>query len=159
MEFIQHSWNMDIISHLFLGIGLLIAGIQDLRWRKISLWLLLVFAGIGLCARALNMETNLSWLSILGGMAIGAAILVLSCSRDFFIGSGDGVVIMMCGVYLGYQDTLKMCMTAFFLVAIVGIGILAKEAIKTGYFQKKLTMPFCPFLFFTYLLWVGGKYL
>lgn len=136
---------MDIIKILVAGM-LGINGIIDIKFKKINLYLLVPFliGGI-LCNIFYNI---LSFKSLLGGVGIGVGMLIISFVTRGKIGSGDGAILIVTGIYLGFFDNLFLLLMATFLSSITGAVILLIKGVNKNY-----EIPFIPFLFVSF---VGG---
>ncbi|WP_099467360.1 prepilin peptidase [Konateibacter massiliensis] len=134
---------MDTIKILVASM-LGIAGIMDLVYKRINVLLLFPFIVAGVACNFIYKP--LSLLSILGGMTIGlAALLVCFVTREK-IGKGDGIVLVVTGLFLGFFDNLFLLMSAAFLAAGVGILLLIGKLVGRNY-----ELPFIPFLFLAFL--------
>lgn len=117
---------------------------QDFKKREIlplSLWIFL--AGGLLLNGALRYQ---SWESLAGGVSIGAVMLVFSWATRGGIGWGDGLLLCVTGVYLGFLENLGLLLWGLLLCAIFSAGILLT---KRG--DRKKEIPFLPFLLAAYL--------
>lgn len=134
---------MEIIK-ILVACMLGIAGVMDMKYKKVNLLLLIPFVVAGiLCHLFYNM---ISPASIVSGMAIGIVILFISYVTRGKIGSGDGVIVIVTGLYLGFYDNLFMLLTATFLAAIVGAILLLLKGVNKNY-----AIPFIPFLFISFI--------
>ena len=87
---------------------------------------------------------------LLSGVAVGAALFVislLSCGR---IGQGDAVMVLIMGCYFGGFQSLMLLWGASFLAGLYGLFLLLL-------FHKRKTdrIPFVPFLLASYMVWLG----
>lgn len=139
---------MEIIKVLVVAL-LGFASIMDLKWKKINLIFLLPFVIAGLICSVLYKVVPITYM--IGGVAIGVSVLIISLVTKGKIGSGDGVVLMITGMCLGFFDNLFLLLTAAFLSAIVGIFLLLIKKVNRNY-----EIPFIPFLFVSF---VGGLFL
>lgn len=115
---------------------------QDLHKRTISLWL---YLGYGIVGGALRLYLGGLGFMSLGGMLVGAVLLVIGRLAGGQIGSGDGWFFVVCGLYLSFFDTLRL----FFFGALWG-GLfclfLTLHGIRHGKSMAGVTVPFLPFL-------------
>lgn len=80
------------------------------------------------------------------GVLIGVALLAVSKATDGAVGTGDGVLFMITGLYFGFQKNLTLLLGSLVLCSIWGIGNLAVKRI--GWLEgKKIEVPFLPFVF------------
>lgn len=96
-----------------------------------------------------------SGLVIIGGMGIGLFIVSLRILGIRMLGAGDGAVLVITGILLGFWKNMELLMVGLFLASLYGIGRIIKEGNQT-----KKEIPFIPFLFLGYvfqIVWnVGG---
>lgn len=119
---------------------------MDLKWKRINLYILIPFLVSGIIC---NLSYQLFPIaSLLGGVAIGVVLLMISFVTRGKIGSGDGVVLMVTGLFLGFYDNLLLLLSATFLSALVGAFILFIKGMNKNY-----EIPFIPFLLLSF---IGG---
>lgn len=135
--------SMDTIKILVVSL-LGIAGIMDIKWKKVNLLVFIPFIVAGILCNLIYKV--ISPASILGGMAIGILILIISFVTRGKIGSGDGAILIVTGLFLGFFDNLFMLLSAAFLVAIVGAVFLLIKGVNKNY-----EIPFIPFLFISFI--------
>ena len=134
-------------SYLLLG-ALGVHSIEDIRQKKITAVITLIFSIIGILLQVWNGDHSV--VQILSGMALGVCIMGFSYLTKGKIGIGDGMILVMTGIYLGIVDNLRLLSISFFLAGIWGILLLVLG------FDKQTKIPFVPFLFFGELLMVIG---
>ena len=136
---------MEEISHAICTGILVCLSVEDVRKRKIPLVILTV-GGCMAFLYQLMWGTEDIW-EIAAGVGIGACFLMVGWLTGEKIGYGDGIVIMVLGIYLGIWKLLEMLAGAFFLLAVAGMICLAGKR-----FSRKQTLPFCPFLTAGYVI-------
>lgn len=109
---------------------------EDIRERKISVNKLLIFALLAVVYRIFMKE--FWWQEILGAVSPGIMLLLLSWSTNESIGYGDGMTVVVLGLWMGGWFTLQ----------ILGIGILLTGiyAVWRVIRKKRGVIPFVPFL-------------
>lgn len=132
-----------------------ICSYTDIRERKISIKVLLLFFGITVVWMMLSMSGMLqeqrqypmAMRESFAGILPGAALLV--CSKLFHaaIGEGDGYFLMLAGWMLGMRTVLFLLMGGLFLSA--GYALFLLIFLKR---KKTEVFPFIPFLFASYVL-------
>lgn len=135
----------EIIRMIAVGIFLLIEGFRDFRKRKISMLSVLIFAVLGI---VLEIPEGITvWKEITAGIMVGAVVLGLAKITEGKIGVGDGWVLIVTGLFLGFRGNLFLFMAALFTSAVVSIVLLL-----CGKADKKTQLPFVSFLFIGYML-------
>lgn len=135
---------MEGILEIIIGTLLLLCGIQDLRSKRLSLWFILIGAiMVGICA--VN-SASLSIWDCCGGVAVGALIIGISLLTEGKIGMGDGFLLCVTGIGLGFWTNLELLAFALFAAAIVSIFLLTFRLA-----DRKKSIPFVPFLFLSFL--------
>lgn len=120
------------------------AGIVDLKWKKVNLLFLIpyIIAGI-LC----NLKYQLlAPISIVGGMVIGIVMIGIGMITKGKIGIGDGIILIVTGLFLGFFDNLFLLLSATFLAAMIGALLLLIKGVNKNY-----EIPFIPFLFIAFI--------
>jgi len=135
---------MEILLKTIIGILLFFCGIQDIRSKKVSLWIVLIGAIlVSICA--VNM-TTLSLIDRFGGLGVGAFVIGISLLTGGKIGMGDGLLLCVTGIGLGFWHNLELFALALLIAAIVSIFLLTFRLA-----DRKKTIPFVPFIFLSFL--------
>ena len=100
----------QIILGLFLGL----CSIEDLHSRKMHTVLLLAGSIAGVLCHLIFRQRSI-W-EVLGGLAVGVGVLLLSRLTDGRIGDGDGLLLMATGTFLGFVRNLALLWGAVLLV-------------------------------------------
>ena len=122
-----------------------ICSIEDIRKKEIQSIRVLCF-GIGGILLHL-WQRNQSLYSMLGGIAVGAAVIILSLVSGGIIGIGDGLVLCVAGIYIGGINTMRLLLTGLFLSSLYALVLLFMHRKR-----RKDTIPFIPFLLAAYLI-------
>jgi leader peptidase (prepilin peptidase)/N-methyltransferase len=128
-----------------MGIFLVVNAVLDFRKHEISLVSLAVFA---LAGAGLNLWLRYQaiW-ELLGGIGVGLLLIFTAFISREAIGFGDGLVVCVTGIYLGFWDNLRLLLTGLVLCALfVGLGLFIRR------FRMTDRLPLVPFLL---LAWLG----
>lgn len=130
---------------LILGVLLLICAIQDLFKKRVYVWVI----GIGavLTIACLPFMEKLGMVNCIGGLTVGLTTMLISKVTAGKIGMGDGILLCVTGIGLGFWNNLELFGIALFLAAILSIFLLIFRMA-----DKKKSIPFIPFLFAGYLI-------
>ena len=133
------------IIRIVLGVLLLFCGIQDLLYKRIYLWM------IGVCAImviiCLPFSERLSVTERLGGCALGFGVILLSKATGGKIGLGDGILLCVTGLGLGFWSNTELFGIALSLAAAVSAILLLLRIA-----DRKKSIPFIPFLLAGYVI-------
>lgn len=140
---------MKLLSEILMGLWLLLCGWQDFKEKKMSV-VLLAIGGLGLAVFFIAVE-GLSLSSRLPGFVIGLLLLLLSKLLRGQVGAGDGIILCVTGLCLGFRDNLNLLFYSLTLTAVVSLVLLLFRKA-----ENKDTIPFIPFVFLSYL---GGVFL
>lgn len=127
---------------------------DDVRSKKVRVIEIIIFGIVGLI---IDFSIRpYSFLSILGGVMVGLMVYLFSVLTKEKIGKGDALVVMVTGLYLGFQNTLLLVWLSTILAAVIGSIIIRKNNVNTDF-----EIPFVPFLlmgyFFLYIIsFLGG---
>ena len=91
---------------------------------------------------------GIGMLELVIGLIPGIVLLVLAFATRESIGTGDGLVLCILGLFCGWRQCLAMFAMALVLSAILSIILLVCR--KAG---RKTELPFLPSLFGGYLLY------
>lgn len=127
--------------------------VLDMRKKEISLCSLLLLGMVGV---GLNIGFRYqSFAEAAGGAGVGLVLLLLSAATRGMVGLGDGLLLCVAGIYLGFWETFGLLTAGLLCVFLVsGIGLLS------GKMGKKDRLPFVPFLcaaFLIKLCWLWCK--
>ncbi len=78
---------------------------------------------------------------------VGLMVYLFSVLTKEKIGKGDALVVMVTGLYLGFQNTLLLVWLSTILAAVIGSIIIRKNNVNTDF-----EIPFVPFLLMGYLI-------
>ncbi len=127
---------------------------DDVRSKKVRVIEIIIFGIVGLI---IDFSIRpYSFLSILGGVMVGLMVYLFSVLTKEKIGKGDALVVIVTGLYLGFQNTLLLVWLSTILAAVIGSIIIRKNNVNTDF-----EIPFVPFLlmgyFFLYIIsFLGG---
>ena len=122
-----------------IGLLLIIAAIQDIRWKKIKVGTVLT-AAIIICFCVLFCSKP-SVLDSLLGAALGLGVVLLSKITGGKIGVGDGLVLGITGIGLGFWSNIELFALALFMAAVFSIGLLCFSQGR----QERKRFPLCHF--------------
>ncbi len=124
----------------FLGI----CAVYDYRTKTIPIWLFWIF---GLLAVGFHLwQGSLVSVSLLWSVGPGLALWIIGkCTEK--IGEGDGLMLLVLGLYMGTLDSIRVFFWALMVVAAVSIGLLIG---KKGNLRTEI--PFAPFLLVSYIV-------
>lgn len=123
---------------------LLFNSFLDWRKREVSLFSL---GGFGVVGIGLNLWLGYqSVIEAAGGVALGILLLAAAFFTREAIGFGDGLLICITGIYLGFWENLSLLFTgAVCCVGILGIAVLA------GRLKMADRVPLVPFLLLAFI--------
>ena len=134
-----------MISRVLLTLFLMICSVTDLVKKQIYLKIIFPFMAAGLALFFINGE--LSLLEELGGIFLGVILLLLARVSSEKIGYGDGLMVIVSGMFLGLFMNIRLLMWALFISALVSAVLLMIK--KVG---RHTELPFAPFLLISYAL-------
>lgn len=135
----------ELLLKGILGILLLITALQDVRTKKISLWIIVIGA-ILICV-FVPFTHKVSYIDRGVGALVGLGVMITSRATGGKIGMGDGYLLCVTGISLGFWGNMELFATALFAAALVSIVLLAFRLA-----DRKKSIPFIPFLFLAYLI-------
>lgn len=118
---------------------LLICAGTDLCNRKVYRWIVMLYLGLAMAGYlATGMPGGMSW--FVADLLPGAFCLLLAWTTHQGIGYGDAMLILACGLSVGWKACIGMGLTAFFLAGVAASVRLIRHR------GKKKELPFVPFL-------------
>lgn len=134
----------EYIIRGLMGLLLVIVAIQDIKWKKIRVGTVLVCAVL-LCM-CIPFSSVLSLLDRVLGLSLGLGVVILSKATGGKIGIGDGLVLAVTGMGLGFWSNMELFALALAMAAVFSIGLLLIKRVS-----RKKAIPFLPFLLMAYL--------
>lgn len=120
------------------------AAYQDWKEKQISAGIFLVAAFCGIFLQ-IGVQKESVW-SILAGISVGLMLLLLAWITGGSVGTGDGMMLMVSGIYLGFRENITL-----FLLALIMAGVVALLMIVIKKKGRNYRMPFVPFVLAAYL--------
>ncbi len=128
------------------GILLLYSAFTAIRSSYISGAARALFAVLGgLCG---TFTEELSVFEVLMGTVPGLVMVIISLITRGALGMGDGLLICVTGLYLGFEMNIGVLLTALFMSAAFSAVLFLKKR------NLKMEYPFVPFLFAAYVMLV-----
>ena len=138
--------SIEIINRLLLLSFMVAAAFQDLRTKDVSVWKFWVFGCAVMIAAWFHGNFEIAGLpERAGSMGIGAALLLVSKISGGSIGEGDGWVLLITGMALGFWNNFALLLYGLLFSSCFSLGLVV-----WGFFLhvdiRKKTIPFLPFL-------------
>lgn len=143
--------NIDVVFKMILFLWLLLCSIQDIMKREISL--IVILTGFALLFTISIIKGKLLFWNRVGGLVLGVVLIILNKATRGQIGIGDGLVLCITGISLGfYINSLLLIYGLLFAAIFSIIYMLVKKA------SRKSSIPFIPFIFVALLgVLIDGK--
>ena len=138
------------IVHICLIIILGVICVFDIKRKKIPVYMLIILAAAGIISNFTVGEFDIEKRII--AMLPGMILLIVSMITIQQIGYGDGMIILIMGLYIDIDDILSIVLSSFLLSSIAAIILMTVFKKK-----KNFEMAFSPFLLIGYGL-VKGVY-
>lgn len=131
-----------------------LATLDDMKSKEVRVIEIIIFGIIGLIIEFTTRPYTA--ISIVGGVMVGLMVYLFSVLTKEKIGKGDALIVMVTGLYLGFQNTLLLVWISTILAAIIGSFVVRKSKLKID-----VEIPFVPFLLMGYMLlymisFIGG---
>ena len=138
------------IVHICLIIIWGVICVFDIKRKKIPVYMLIILAAAGIISNFTVGEFDIEKRII--AMLPGMILLIVSMITKQQIGYGDGMIILIMGLYIDIDDILSIVLSSFLLSSIAAIILMTVFKKK-----KNFEMAFSPFLLIGYGL-VKGVY-
>lgn len=136
--------KLEVIRSILFIIWLLVCSIQDIRDKKLSVFL--IFLGF-ICLFPFSLVFDkVSIYNRLGGLLLGLFLIAMTYITRGQIGIGDGLFIMVIGVCFGFGISSTMLIYGLVLSALISLCMIL---LRKG--KRDTRIPFIPFLFLGYL--------
>lgn len=137
------------IVFLFLAVGM----VWDLKNKSIPRGYLYLWIFVAIIYATFSLINGKKIISMIIALIPGVISLFLAFVTKEQIGIGDGMIILLAGVFLHVKDVIGMIFVAFIALTLVAMVLLV-----THLAGGKSKIPFIPFLFGGYIVCVlsGG---
>lgn len=135
---------IDTMIKVILITVLLVCAVQDIRKKKILLWV--IIAGAVLVSICLPFGIDFDILNCIAGVSVGAVVIIISLATAGKIGMGDALLLCLTGLALGFWSNLELFAIALLISAVVSISLLILHRA-----DRKKSIPFVPFMLISYL--------
>lgn len=135
----QQMWNQAVVMSM-----LTLCSAEDIKKKQIRLHSVLLFGILGIILHMLFRMQSIE--NMLLGMSVGVTLLVLSKLSGGRIGAGDAVLLIVTGIYLGFEQNMQLFFSGLLLSGIWALGVLVLKKKS-----RKDSIPFIPFLLAAYM--------
>lgn len=140
---------IDVIFKTILFLWLLVCTIQDIMKQEISLIIILI--GFILLFTISIIQGKLLIWDRIGGLALGVILILLNKITRGQIGLGDGLVLSITGISLGFYINSLLLTYGLLCAAIFSVIYMFVKKISRKKISRKKTIPFIPFIFIVLL--------
>jgi len=133
-----------MIQSAILFIMLVVCSVEDLKTKEIKTQTICIFGIVGILLHL--WFSNLKTIDMLGGMAVGIILLIVSKIFKNSVGEGDGIILVISGIYLGMNRNMEL-----FFYSILLSGIFSAFLFFFFHKKKEYEIPFVPFLCLGYM--------
>ncbi len=134
--------------------ALSLLALVDYKIKKIPVVPLILTGIFGMILHLIYEQRDIK--DIIGGIAIGIVLYIVSEVTKGKIGKGDSFLFMVTGVFLGFWNNLILLWTASIMAGVVGLFVIVYHKKSWDY-----KLPFVPFVLaaaFVMLIVGGGKF-
>lgn len=136
----------------FTCLLLLLGSIFDIKYKALPQWLLISSAVAAMILAVIFHPVEL-W-KMVGGFLLGLVLLVVSFFTGGALGKGDGIIIGIIGLNLGFPIVFSIFTTAVLLASILALILIVFRRVN-----RKTAFPFLPFLGVSYGFYCIGSFL
>lgn len=135
---------MIMIRQLSVLAVLAICSYEDMKSKQICIKWLLLFAAEGVLLWILGEKQSI--IEIITAISPGLCVLLVAFMTRGGIGQGDGLLLIVTGIFLGGASAMKIFLSALFLS-----GGYAAALLVIGRKNRKYEIAFVPFLFLAFI--------
>lgn len=122
----------------------LVCSVEDIRKKQVNMCILL---GSGILAVVFHLYWGSHGIfDMLGGSALGLFVLICSRLTGGKVGEGDGLFLMMTGLFLGWRENVAVYFLGTLLAGIYGLAQLCMHRKR-----RQDEIAFVPFLGIAYV--------
>lgn len=143
-EDVQQMRGIGLLQQALVLSLLGICSFEDVRHRRIRQFWLILYGAEALCADLFWMDWGI--FTFVTSILPGCVMLVLSKLSRGGVGEGDGMLLIVAGLFLGAQDTVQILFAACVFAAGYAVFLVAGKKK-----DRKYEIAFVPFLFAAYI--------
>jgi leader peptidase (prepilin peptidase)/N-methyltransferase len=132
------------IIYIILFLWLLLCSIQDIKKKTINIYLILT--GFVMLLIGMLWSGEYSFLYYFGGISLGLILLCISFITKDQVGTGDGLIVCITGLCLGFSRNAMLL-----VISLLGSAIFSIVLLTFKLAGRKKTIPFVPFLLLGYM--------
>lgn len=137
---------INLIDILTLYIYLIICTATDIKTKKISLKICLIFLLLGFLINIFLLKTTVSIL--LYNLIPGICLLFFSILTKGSIGCGDALILIIMSFYMRFPSILIILFLSLLSASAFSIILIIKK------YSRKYSLPFAPFITFGYTIFL-----
>lgn len=136
---------MDVLLKATILLGLFaVTAYRDWKEKSIYLYIPIIAAIVSVILHLVYRDNSL--VDMLSGAGIGAVMIFIAWVSKESIGTGDGVMLMVSGLFLGFRANMELFLTALLLAGVSALMLMVGMRKERSY-----RMPFIPFLLVAYV--------
>ncbi len=136
---------LDVMGKVSLLTGLAVCGWIDWKCQQVYLVIPGIMTVLGLVLHIFSQKQSV--LELIAGMLLGGVFFLAAWITRESIGTGDAVIFMMTGSYLGFWDNICLITGTFMLAGISALWLLLLKKKK-----RKERIPVVPYVFISYVV-------
>lgn len=136
---------MDVLLKGTIVLGLFaVTAYRDWKEKSIYLYIPIIAAIVSVILHLVYRDNSL--VDMLSGAGIGAVMILIAWVSKESVGIGDGVMLMVSGLFLGFRANMELFITALLLAGVAALMLMVGMRKERSY-----RMPFIPFLLVAYV--------
>lgn len=136
---------MDVLLKGTIVLGLFaVTAYRDWKEKSIYLYIPIIAAIVSIILHLVYRNNSL--VDMLSGAGIGAVMILIAWVSKESVGIGDGVMLMVSGLFLGFRANMELFITALLLAGVAALMLMVGMRKERSY-----RMPFIPFLLVAYV--------
>jgi len=136
----------EFITIFVLYIYLMMCTVSDIKTKKISLKLSLVFLFLGLFIYMFFIKADA--IILLYNLIPGICLFLVSLFTKGAVGCGDAVILMVMSFYMPSASILIILFLSLLAASVVSVRLIMKK------YSRKYTLPFAPFITLGYTIFL-----
>lgn len=132
-----------MLSKVLVLVFLIISSVSDMKYKKIPLWLIVVFVVLGVMLAIFSPLHSFG--NLMAGVLVGVSLIVVSFITAGQIGMGDGLLFMVLGIFCGSSNIALLICAMLLCAAVAGVLFVTKQV------KRNDRLPFVPFVLCAYI--------
>ncbi len=132
-----------MLRTVMVVVFLISSSVCDMRNKKIPLWVIIIFAGLGVLLAIFAPAHSFG--DLVAGVGGGVVLIMVSIITAGQIGMGDGLLFVVLGIFCGSSNIGLLIYATLLCAVVAGVLFMTRQV------KRNDRLPFVPFVLCVYI--------